>query len=33
MEEGSNKNSNGIIGASVAGAAAFVLFVSLFVGW
>ncbi len=33
MEEGSNKNSNGIVGASVAGATAFVLFVSLFVGW
>ncbi len=33
MEEGSNKNSNGIVGASVAGAAAFCLFVSLFVGW
>jgi hypothetical protein len=33
MEEGSNKNSNGIVAASVGGAAAFVLFVSLFVGW
>ncbi|MCJ8306729.1 MAG: hypothetical protein HRU07_06730 [Nitrosopumilus sp.] len=33
MEEGSNKNSNGIIGASVGGAAVFVLFVSAFVGW
>ena len=33
MEEGSNKNSKGIVGASVAAAAAFVLFVSLFVGW
>ena len=33
MEEGSNKNSNGIVGASVAGATAFVLFVSLYVGW
>jgi len=33
MEEGSNKNSNGIVGASVAGAAVFCLFVSLFVGW
>ena len=33
MEEGSNKNSNGIVGAAVAGATAFVLFVSLFVGW
>ena len=33
MEEGSTKNSNGIIGASVGGAVVFVLFVSLFVGW
>jgi hypothetical protein len=33
MEEGSNKNSNGIVGASVAGAAAFCLFVSMYVGW
>jgi hypothetical protein len=33
MQEGSNKNSNGIVGASVAGAVVFVLFVSLFVGW
>ncbi|HJJ23480.1 MAG TPA: hypothetical protein OQH54_07180 [Nitrosopumilus sp.] len=33
MEEGSNKNSNGIVGASVAGAVVFVLIVSLFVGW
>jgi hypothetical protein len=33
MEEGSNKNSNGIIGASVVGAVVFVLFVSLYVGW
>jgi hypothetical protein len=33
MEEGSNKNSNGIVGASVAGATAFCLFVSLYVGW
>jgi hypothetical protein len=33
MEEGSNKNSNGIVAASVGGAAAFVLFVSVFVGW
>ncbi len=33
MEEGSNKNSNGIVGASVAGATVFVLFVSLYVGW
>jgi hypothetical protein len=33
MEEGSNKNSNGIIGGSVAGAAAFVLIVSIWVGW
>jgi hypothetical protein len=33
MEEGSNKNSNGIVAASVAGAVAFVLFVSLYVGW
>jgi len=33
MEEGSNKNSNGLIGASVGGAVIFVLFVSLYVGW
>ena len=33
MEEGSNKNSNGIVGGSVAGATAFCLFVSLYVGW
>ena len=33
MEEGSNKNSNGIVAASIAGVAALVLFVSLFVGW
>ena len=33
MEEGSNKNSNGIVAASIAGAAAFILFVSLYVGW
>jgi len=33
MEEGSNKNSNGILLASVVGATVFVLFVSLFVGW
>ncbi len=33
MEEGSNKKSNGIVLASVVGATAFVLFVSLFVGW
>ena len=32
-EEGSHKNSNGIVGASVGGAVAFCLFVSLFVGW
>ncbi len=33
MEEGSNKNSNVLIGLSVGGGAAFVLFVSVFVGW
>ena len=33
MEEGSNKNSNGIVAGSIAATAAFVLFVSLFVGW
>jgi len=33
MEEGSNKNSNGIVGASIGGAVVFILFVSLFVGW
>jgi hypothetical protein len=33
MEEGSNKNSNGLIGGCIAGAVAFVLFVSLYVGW
>ena len=33
MEEGSNKNSNGIVLASVVGATAFVLFVSMYVGW
>ncbi len=33
MEEGSNKNSNGIVGASIGGAVIFILFVSLFVGW
>jgi hypothetical protein len=33
MEEGSNKNSNGLIGASVGGSVIFVLFVSLYVGW
>jgi hypothetical protein len=33
MEEGSNKNSNGIVGLSVGGGAIFVLIVSLFVGW
>ncbi len=32
-EEGSNKKSNGIVTASIGGAIAFVLFVSLFVGW
>jgi len=32
-EEGSNKKSNGIVGASIGGATAFVLYVSLFVGW
>jgi len=33
MEEGSNKNSNGIIGANVAGVVVFVLVVSMYVGW
>jgi hypothetical protein len=33
MEEGSNKNSNGIVGVSIAISVAFVLFVSLYVGW
>ena len=33
MEEGSNKNSNGIVAVSIAGAAAFVLYVSVYVGW
>ena len=33
MEEGSNKNSNGIVLASVIGATVFCLFVSLYVGW
>ena len=33
MQEGSNKNSNGVVAASVAGATAFCLFVSMFVGW
>ncbi len=32
-EEGSNKNSNGIVAASIGGAIVFVLYVSLFVGW
>ncbi len=32
-EEGSNKRSNGIVTASIGGAIAFVLFVSMFVGW
>ena len=32
-EEGSNKKSNGIVTASIGGAIAFVLFVSIFVGW
>ena len=32
MEEGSNKNSNGIVAASIAGSVALVLFVTLFVG-
>ena len=32
MEEGSNKNSNGIVGASIAASVAFVLIVVLFVG-
>ena len=33
MEEGSNKNSNGIVAGSIAAVAALVLFVCLFVGW
>ena len=33
MQEGSNKNSNGVVAASIAGATAFVIFVSVFVGW
>ena len=33
MEEGSNKNSNGIIAGAMGAGVAFVLFVSLFVGW
>ena len=33
MEEGSNKNSNGIVGLSVGGGAIFVLIISVFVGW
>ena len=33
MQEGSNKNSNGLIGANVAGGVVFVLFVAMFVGW
>ncbi|NIQ04482.1 MAG: hypothetical protein GWO20_01755 [Candidatus Korarchaeota archaeon] len=32
MEEGSNKNSNGIVGGSIAATVAFVIFVTLFVG-
>ncbi len=32
-EEGSRKKSNGIVTASIGGAIAFVLFVSIFVGW
>jgi hypothetical protein len=33
MQEGSNKNSNGVVAGSIAGSAAFTLFVSIFVGW
>ena len=33
MEEGSNKNSNGIVAASIAGVTVLVLVVCLFVGW
>jgi len=33
MEEGSNKNSNGIIAGSLAAGTVFVLFVAMFVGW
>jgi len=33
MEEGSNKNSNGIIAGAMGFGVVFVLFVSLFVGW
>ena len=32
MEEGSNKNSNGIVAGSVAGVAIGTIFISLFVG-